>query len=189
MSKAIEKISELAGPLGFTDKEQKDIEEAIDNHSLSRLVSMVRIKNKMTQKAFGSKIGKSQAYVSKVENLSNDELNIKDLTCCLQPFGIQVGFSVSKPKTIRQRLIANHNELFELIEELKTLERDDSLILQGLADLKTEAAENYIKILETMLQSTKENINQIGSMKELKIDIEEDLVELSEINSTEKANC
>ncbi|MGL1935518.1 MAG: hypothetical protein OCD01_10870 [Fibrobacterales bacterium] len=189
MSKTIENISELAGPLGFTAKDQNDLQNTIDNYSMSRLISMVRVKNKMTQKAFGTKICKSQAYVSKVENLSNDDLNIKDLTCCLQPFGIQVGFSLSKPKTIKQRLIDNHNELFTLIEDLKNLEREDEHILQGLAELKTEAAGNYIKILETMVQSTRKNMDQIDSMKELKIDIDKDLVGFSEISSKEKSPC
>ena len=115
MIKKIYKVSELGEPLGFNKKELAEIDREIENHSLSRSLAVLRVKNGLTQSEFAKKAGVSQATISKLEHSSDDRITIKDVNMYSQILGYKLQISLGRPKSAAKKFNARHRTKYKAI--------------------------------------------------------------------------
>lgn len=165
MAREINKVSELGVDLGLSKKDLADIDQEIDNRSLSRLLTMLRVKNKLTQSAMAKKIGVSQSYISKLEHASNDKITFKDLSNCLGPLGYEVIVGVNKPRSLTEKIMQAHRHMLDLCLELQKTQRDDKEILQGLASFEALAGKNILNLAELFINASHLKFKKIKAIE------------------------
>lgn len=160
MGERITKVSDLAKGLGFGKKTVQAMEKHVQERSMSRMLTVLRVKAGLSQKELAQKMGVSQSAISKLENAANDSITFADAGKFLSAIGYEMTLSVSKPKTIAERIIGAYAHLTRLIEEFQGCRRDDPDILVGMAKFETEAARNVLSLASKLIENSNSKLVQ-----------------------------
>ncbi len=189
MAKYIKKISDLSEPLGFNKKEQEKIAKAIDNHSLSRYLTMMRVKKGVTQAEMAKKMGVSQSNISKLEHSPNDRITVTELADYVYALDCELKLTVGRPKPLTTQIKHTYGHLVSLCKSLAETERNDSKILKGLADFEKAAAYNMAKLAFMFLENSDSKYNKLQEHSQPEISVEEESLDCEIESDTECLIC
>lgn len=178
------KISELSAALGFSKTEQDKIDSVVENRSLSRCLTVMRVKSGLTQTEMAKKIGISQSNISKLEHSSNDQITITDVAKYVQALGYELKLTIGKPKPLTEQIIHTHQHMIDLCQKLERTERDDKNILEGLADFERVAAENMVNLAAMFLKCSKSKYNKLHRHTHPEICVEEEFDDFRSISKS-----
>ncbi|MDG5813865.1 XRE family transcriptional regulator [Chitinispirillales bacterium ANBcel5] len=167
-------ISELSEALGFNKTEQEKISKAIDNRSLSRYLTILRVKKGLTQGAMAKKMGVSQSNISKLEHSTNDRITITDVNNYVHTLGYELKLVIGKPKPLTTQIQYAYYHLVSLCKALGKTERNDQKILKGLAEFEKVAAHYMAKLAFMFLESSESKYNKLQQHSQPEICIEEE---------------
>lgn len=88
--KKIKDVSELSEALGFNKKEQKRIKEFIANHSFSRLLTVLRVKEGITENKLASLSGLPLRTITEIENSPNNLIKFHQAAKYLKALGYKL---------------------------------------------------------------------------------------------------
>lgn len=190
MAKLVTKVSELAAELGFNQKEMQAIDKQVSERSLSRMLTVLRSKEDLSQAQMATKLNVSQSFISKLENATNDQMNLSDIGKYLSNLGYEMTINISKPKPISQRIIQAYARLTSLFSEFQKCARDDNDILIGMAKFESEAARNVMILAQQLVESSTSKLKKITVTEKPRIVID-DIESMGEFNirSKELSGC
>ncbi len=171
MSKEFKSVSELGEGLGISKKE---IEAALKERSLSKILTHLRVNEGLTQSGMAKKIKKSQSFVSKLENSTNDKIKFSELGEFLSPLGYEISINIGKPTTLADSILNTFSHLRSLIEKLKDNQRNDKKIMLGLANFENKLATDAINLTKLLIKSSKDKLDKLESPKAPSVHLEDD---------------
>lgn len=145
----------------FKKKSIKYIEE----HSLSKFLSLLRCKANLTQKQLSKKIKCSQSRISKIESLSDNLISVKDLTDYGNALNkcLVIGFE-SKDVTIVAIIKHHVLRMQTLLNRLVKLADGDAEIDKGISQFFVDTLTNLFNMFEQSARKLK-NIKITKSIK------------------------
>lgn len=173
MGETITKISDLAKGLGFGDKALQAIEKKVHERSMSRMLTVLRVKAGLSQKEVALKMGVSQSAISKLENAANDSVTFADAGRYLSAIGYEMTVNASKPKTIAERIRGSYLHLIKLFEEFQDCRRDDPEILIGMAKFESEAAKNVLFLASKLIDNCSSKIALAEVLTEPRLQVDD----------------
>lgn len=175
MAKVVKHISDLALGLGLgaSDTQVKEIQNKIDDRSVSRFLTTLRVKSGLTQKEAAAKLEVSQSFISKIEHSTNNEISNENLGKYLKAFDYQLTLDISPTRTLSQKILATYKELTSLVNELQNSRRDDTSILLGIAKFETHLAQELMDVVGGLLDKSKSKISQIQESENVLVNISE----------------
>ena len=165
MSKKINKISELGKSLGLKKEDLKNIDEEIANTSLGRILAVLRARARVTQSEISKKLGTDQSYISKIENIKNENMSVVAMMNYVQALGFEFTINVDKPKPLVNRIIDTYNNLVTLFRKLHKSQRPDPEITQSLAQFESDA----LRLAGSLIVNRKKKSNELKITTEPKI--------------------
>ncbi len=184
-NKVVSKIADLAKDLGYTNQEVQSLNEEIIKRSLSRFLIKLRTNEDVTQKEMEKRLGKSQSYVSKLENSNDENISVNELINYVEALGFEGNISVSKPKTLMEKIQSQYNGLINYFDKLQVLQREDDTIQAGLANFERTASRYMQSLSIALLKSSNSKVNAIKKSKSQIINLEDSIVEKDLQNPTE----
>ena len=177
MDKKFNSVSDLLKDMGIDKDIVKKVDEEIENHSLSKNLTILRIKNNLSQAEMAKKLGVSQPWVSRIEYASNDQIKLGDLNKYLAVLGYETTITISKPQNIAQKIKNTYNQLCVLLTELQKCAVNDELILQGIAKFELEATHNMLILASALIESSSSKLKKIHPQQEPQIILDDSIIE------------
>ena len=177
MDKKITSVSELLKDMGIDDDVRKKVDKEIEDHCLGKNLSILRMKNDLSQAEMAKKLGVSQPWISRIEYASNDQIKLGDLNKYVAALGYETTLTISKPQNIAQKIKNTYNQLSALLTELQAYAVDDDCILQGIAKFEIEATHNMLNLASALIESCSSKLNKIHPQQEPQIILDDSIVE------------
>lgn len=176
MAKKIESVSELLKDMGIDEDVRNNIDKEIENHSLSKNLAILRVKNNLSQAEMAKKMGVSQPCISRLEVASNDQIKFGDFAKFVAALGYETTLTISKPQNIAQKIKNTYNQLSKLLKDLQQYAVDDDAILQSIAKFELEATQNMLNLASALIESSASKLNKIHPQQEPQIILEDSIV-------------
>lgn len=177
MKKKINSVSDLLKNMGINKDSRKKVEAQIENHSISQYLTILRVKNNLSQAGMAKKMGVSQPCISRLEYASNDQIKFGDFAKFVAALGYETTLTISKPQNIAQKIKNTYNQLYTLLKELQQYAVNDEAILQSIAKFELEATQNMLNLASALIESSASKLNKIHPQQEPKIILEDSIVE------------
>lgn len=187
MAKVVKNIYDLALDLGASETQVREIQDKIDEHSVSRFLTTLRVKSGLTQKEAADKLEVSQSFISKIEHSSNTDISNENLGRYLKAFDYQLTLDISPNRTLSQKILSTYKELTSLVSELQNSRRDDTSILLGMAKFETHLAQELMDVVGGLIDQSKSKMSQIHESDNVLVNISEPKAKsLKETKTSEK---
>lgn len=98
MDKTINSVSDLLKDMGIDKDIVKRVDKEIDDHSIGKKLTILRIKNDLSQAYMAKKMGVSQPCISRLEYAKNDQIKLGDLNKYVATLGYETTLIISKPQ-------------------------------------------------------------------------------------------
>ena len=108
MDKKFNSVSDLLKDMGIDKDIVKRVDKEIEDHSLGKKLTILRMKNNLSQAEMAKKIGVSQPCISRLEYASNDQIKLGDLNKYVAALGYETTLVISKPQKIKQKIKNKH---------------------------------------------------------------------------------
>ena len=164
MDKKFNSVSDLLKDMGIDKDIVKRVDKEIEDHSLGKKLTILRMKNNLSQAEMAKKIGVSQPCISRLEYASNDQIKLGDLNKYVAALGYETTLVISKP------------------QELQKYAVDDEAILQGMAKFELEATHNMLNLASALIESSSSKLKKIHPQQETQIILDDSIVESKKKN-------
>lgn len=182
MDKKFNSVSDLLKDMGIDKDIVKRVDKEIEDHSLAKKLTILRIKNDLSQAEMAKKMGVSQPCISRLEYASNDQIKLGDLNKYIAALGYETTLVISKPQNIAQKIKNTYNQLSALLTELQKYAVDDESILQGIAKFELEATHNMLNLASALIESSSSKLKKIHPQQETQIILDDSIVESKKKN-------
>ena len=182
MDKKFNSVSDLLKDMGIDKDIVKRVDKEIEDHSLGKKLTILRIKNDLSQAEMAKKMGVSQPCISRLEYAKNDQIKLGDLNKYVAALGYETALIISKPQNIAQKIKNTYNQLSALLTELQKYAVDDESILQGIAKFELEATHNMLNLASALIESSSSKLKKIHPQQETQIILDDSIVESKKKN-------
>lgn len=165
MGKKINNITELGTALGLAPEDLENIDDAIQQTSLSRLLSVLRAKKGLTQSELASEMGVSQSRISKLEHATNSNISFEDIHSYTSALGYRTALNIFKPRSLASEILQTVKHLTALLNKYQKSARLDENILLGMVEFEQAVTKQVIEIAQELVDSSREKISQAEELE------------------------
>ncbi|MDQ8195852.1 helix-turn-helix domain-containing protein [Coraliomargarita sp. SDUM461004] len=139
----------LVKSLGKNDALTQSVNQRIHSRKLVKKLIIARSQAKLSQADLARKLDCSQSRISKIENGSDDQLRVADLSAYSKALDTGIMFSIGEPKRHAVESIKHHAfQIKHHLDQLASLAQKDEQISTGVEDFFSETLFNMLKIIE-----------------------------------------
>jgi len=149
MSKKFNTINEMLEGLSEEQKFEEVTKKQIEGKQISKFLTLLRCRERLTQKQIAKKIGCTQSKISKIETSFDNELSISDLIDYAKALNLKLELGYRKSSVKIVDLIKYHaSKISKYLNQLVDLAKDkkDDDIAEGVDRFLGEAVYNMIRI-------------------------------------------
>ncbi len=147
--KRFSSVNELVKTTSKDPSFKKAFEEDFQSKKIVRMLSAVRAAKGITQSQLAKKIGCGQPRISKIENGTDNQLRIQDLSDYARALDFKLGLNINaKPGKAVDEIKRHAFEIKRRLDQLAELANKDDNIYEGVSDFFGEAFFNMLRIFE-----------------------------------------
>ncbi len=148
MTKKYSSVSDLIKSIDLPDEEKKEQIDYINARSLSRLLTVMRVKKGMNQQQAAEKCGGTQSRISKLEYKEDRKITIGELLDYSDALGLDlfVQFTPQKIKIV-DRVKMHAFQIEQLLQRLVKLSKGDKEMEKAAASFHGECLVNLLSIV------------------------------------------
>lgn len=167
MSKRYDNVADVVKSMDLPAAQKQRQLDYIKDRQLSRLLTVMRVKKKMSQKQAAEKLGWSQGRVSKLEMKADRQISVGDLLDYSDALGIDMSL-VFLPKKMKivDRVKIHAIEMIKLLQRLVKLSKGDTEMERGVDQFHEECMNNLILMIgdsqKTLSPRAKKELMVIG---------------------------
>lgn len=141
MIKTHKSVIDMIANSGLNSGQVKSAVNTVVSRALSRVLTVLRNENGLTQSAVAKNAGVTQSKISKLEVTPDDEIKIGDLKKYCQSIGVSVNISLMKNNhtTDVDRVKMHWFAIDRLLKKMRGHGKKDPKIALGVADFHAEA--------------------------------------------------
>ena len=148
MNKQYTTTEEMLAASGLDDSLRDQVRDRIGSRQIIKRLLAIRVRQGKSQRDIADAFGCSQSRISKLENGTDNEIRLGDLSRYLHSLDLDLSLFIAKSQWGTMDQIKHHAfEIKRCLRRLAGLAKDDHQIGQGVAQAHVETLVNMTKII------------------------------------------